>query len=315
MAYNALWIDTLPWSDTERDRKLVSYALINIVVLTIFFIVMQILPVPETAPKKIEELNPRLAKLIIEQKKKKTPPPPKPVPKKEVKKDKKPEKKKQVKKDKKPEPKKTPKPDKTEVARKQAQREMTAIQDALSDLREFDVAAIDKPVKSAAASKIAASNTTAVIAAKAKTGSGGINTSTLSRDTGGGNLQGRRTTQVTSTLGQGGGKKGSRSGGGSGGKGSRPYEDIELVFQKNKGKIYSIYNRALRSDPSLQGKVVLELTIAANGSVTKCRVISSELNNKTLEAKLVNRVKLFRFKPRSGVASLTITYPIDFLPS
>jgi hypothetical protein len=49
---------------------------------------------------------------------------------------------------------------------------------------------------------------------------------------------------------------------GSSGKASRSIEEIKLVFERNKGAIYALYNRALRDDPALQGKVVLELKIA-----------------------------------------------------
>jgi len=95
---------------------------------------------------------------------------------------------------------------------------------------------------------------------------------------------------------------------------SRSIEDLQLVFDKNKGAIYTIYNRALRRDPSLQGKVVLKLTIAPSGRVTQCTIVSSELNNPKLERKLVARVKLFRFGKKK-VDVMVTTYPIEFLPS
>jgi protein TonB len=155
-------------------------------------------------------------------------------------------------------------------------------------------------------------NTTAIIAAKAGKSSGGINTSRLSRATGESRLQGRQTTAVTSSIGSSSGQRGSRSGGS--GAPSRPYEEIELVFQKNKGSIFSLYSRALRRDPSLQGKVVLELTIAPSGRVTKVRIVSSEIKNARLLEQLKTRVKLFRFQPKN-VDTLIVKYPIDFLPT
>jgi TonB family protein len=86
------------------------------------------------------------------------------------------------------------------------------------------------------------------------------------------------------------------------------------VFDKNKGAIFSLYNRALRRDPSLEGKLVLRLTIAPNGMVTACEVVSSELGDPDLEDKLVQRVKLFRFEARD-VEAITTTKPIDFFPA
>ena len=89
---------------------------------------------------------------------------------------------------------------------------------------------------------------------------------------------------------------------------------IALVFDRNKGAIYALYTRALRDKPELQGKVVLELTISPDGEVTKCSIVSSELNDPELERKLVARVKSFRFEARD-VGTITVTKPIDFFPA
>lgn len=316
MAYTGIWQDNLPWSDNENDRKLVGFVFVSLIVCSILYTIVQFLPLMEVEQKKLEEVAPRLAKLIIEKQKK--PPPPLPVPTPKKKEEPKPEPKKaeKPKPEPKPEPKKAeqPKPNRTEVAKKQAQKHITEIQDALADLREFDVASLDrnKAVQTTGKTASKSENTTAIIAARANKGSGGINTSSLSRATGDSNLQGRSTTAVTSSLDSGGSSKGTRSGGS--GAPSRPYEEIELVFQKNKGSIFSLYTRALRSDPTLQGKVILELTIAPSGQVTNVKIVSTEINNPELLEKLKSRVKLFRFESRN-VDTLIVKYPIDFLPT
>ncbi len=179
--------------------------------------------------------------------------------------------------------------------------------------------------------------TRALITSNATNGSGGINTAALSRDTGGGGLAGRSTTLVEGVASGGGGggaggggKAGARgngngdslTGGGKGGalakgggaKASRSIEDIKLVFDRNKGAIYALYNRALRDDPALQGKVVLELKIAPDGQVIACRVVSSELKSPELEAKLVARIRMFDFGAKE-VEPMVVTWPVDFLPS
>jgi len=43
-------------------------------------------------------------------------------------------------------------------------------------------------------------------------------------------------------------------------------------------------------------------------------VISSELGNKSLEKKLVRRIKMFNFG-RKAVDTVTVTYPIEFFPA
>lgn len=175
-----------------------------------------------------------------------------------------------------------------------------------------------------------------LITSNAAAGSGGINTAAYSRDTGGGGLAGRSTTLVEGTIGGGGGGgaggglgvggkgngAGSGSGGGAGGtlakgssgKASRSIEEIKLVFERNKGAIYAIYNRALRDDPSLQGKVVLKLTISPAGSVVDVRVESTELKASELEAKLLARIRSFDFGAKE-VDQMVVTWPVDFLPS
>ena len=175
--------------------------------------------------------------------------------------------------------------------------------------------------------------TRALITSSAMGGSGGINTAGFSRNTGGGGLTGRSTTLVEGAAGGGGG--GGAGGGGargrdgtalgagspggtvqrgSSGKASRSIEEIKLVFERNKGAIYAIYNRALREEPGLQGKVVIELKIAPSGQVLECRVVSSELKTPDLEAKLLARIRQFDFGAKD-VEQMNVTWPVDFLPS
>ncbi len=78
--------------------------------------------------------------------------------------------------------------------------------------------------------------------------------------------------------------------------------------------IYAIYSRALRDNPALQGKVVLEVTIAPSADVTDVRIVSSDLGDPELERKLVARVRMFKFDARD-VAPMTTSKPIDFFPA
>jgi len=155
--------------------------------------------------------------------------------------------------------------------------------------------------------------TRSLITSKAGGTSGGISSPTSSGLAGGsGSLNGIRTTQVQDpTLAAKG--AGSTRAGGSG-KASRSAEEVALEFDKNKGAIYALYTRALRENPALQGKVVVEITIAPSGEVTAAKIISSELNDTEFESKLIARIRLFKFEARD-VAPLTTTKPIDFFPA
>jgi len=94
----------------------------------------------------------------------------------------------------------------------------------------------------------------------------------------------------------------------------RSEEDVIFVMDKNKSKLHTIYRRARRSHPGLKGKIVLEITIAPSGKVLKVRIKSSELNDPKLESRLVARIKRFDFGSYA-VQKVTVTFPIEFLPS
>ncbi|NNC65152.1 MAG: TonB family protein, partial [Gammaproteobacteria bacterium] len=154
----------------------------------------------------------------------------------------------------------------------------------------------------------------ALITSRAGSGSSGINTAELSRGTGGQGLAGRATTQIESPIESFGPAGGDVSRAGVSDLPSRSREEIELVFDRNKGAIFALYNRALRQNPALVGKVVLELTIEPDGRVSDCAVVSSELGDPELERRLVQRVLLFQFEAKD-VERITTTKPIDFFPA
>jgi TonB family protein len=313
----------LPWYAASADEK--RFQMITLVVLTIALLLGTLVPMielPEKERFKKQTLPPRLAQLILEQKKE--PPKPKKTVKKKLTEPKKPkqeEKKAETKK--KPEAQKKPqkqvakkKPTKADARKKAASAGLLAFSDQLADLREEQIESNVQGVQKLSTSgKKTYRAQRSIISSGVTSGSGGINTAALSRETGGSGLSGRRTTEVqssaigedtkTATRGKGKGKDF---------KGYRTREEIQLVFDQNKGAVYALYNRALRKDPTLRGKVVLELTITPSGKVTKCVILSSELNDSKLERKLVSRIKLFKF-PAKDVDTAVVSYPIDFLPS
>jgi len=93
----------------------------------------------------------------------------------------------------------------------------------------------------------------------------------------------------------------------------RSDESIRLTIEKLKASFYKLYNRELRKDPFLEGRLVLEVVIEATGEVSYCRVLNSELNHKALEAKFVNRMKLANFGPEN-VSRATKEIPFNFQP-
>ncbi len=292
----------LPWSPTEEiESRFRKVMWIVFAIFLVFAIAIPLLPVPDKALTQAPEIPDRIVKLVIE---KKIPPPPPPKVE-----------------EKKPEPLKVePKPQplpKVEDAREKAQKSgLLKLQDQLADLRDNSV--LDKAAQTKNLTGKVGEQTSSersLLTSKVGASSGGINTAALSRGygSGAGSLTGHNTTQVTSAVLEKQAEDGVRRGAGTN-KATRSEEEIALIFDRNKGAIYSIYTRALRERPDLRGKLVLELTIAADGSITRCDVVSSELNDPELERRLVARIKQFRFEAKD-VGAITVTKPIDFFPA
>ena len=327
---------SMPWSFTaESDDRFQRILRINLVLCLLLGLAMPFLPLPILEETTLEE-PPRLATLILEVKP--VPPPPKPkpvskplpkkviqpkpapVPRKAVTPKKVVTPAKPVPKIAKPLPVKPvpvkPVPVKPRVtARQKAEKSgLLALTDSLADMRQNTTTSnLRKTTRLSQSGGQARTVERTVLTSGTTRSSGGIQTASLSRNTGGGELATRSTTQVHSPAGNaatdpvGNSDRGERTAG-------RSIEEIQMVFDRNKGAIYSVYNRALRKDPTLQGKIVLRLTIAPSGKVTRCELISSELHDAAIGKKITQRIKLFNFESKD-VSEVTITYPIDFLPA
>lgn len=219
-----------------------------------------------------------------------------------------------------------PKPEPTqeqlnEAARKVAQQSgINALADQLADLRDNTLSGLDaqRPLSDEviAARPGAGGGGSGSIASSAASGSGGIGTAsaTSPRTQSGAGLGQRRTTVVQAPKGIGP----DLTKPGQDGKArlaGRTLEEIQLVFDRNKASFYSMFNRALRDNPDLRGKVVVKLTIAPSGAVVACELVSSELGDPDLERKVVQRVLLLNFGAKNVPEYTYPNYPIVFLPT
>ena len=301
----------LPW-DTSRDQDDAFSQLLKRVVpgILLFALLLSVLPVPQPEVDEVPELPERYAELILEKKAEPPPPPPEPV----VLPEQEPEPVPVV--EEKPQP--EPEPEVVEPPKPSAEERASVagllpFADDLADLRDNEIAddvANQRPVTGAVGD--APRTERSIITTAAASSSGGISTDALSRDTGGTTLSGHNTTEMKVPVSTAAGNavaaaKRQNSA-------ARSREEIEKVFDQNKGAIYALYTRALRRDPGLEGKLVLKFTIEPSGVISSCEIVSSELDDQELERKLVQRVKLFKFQAKD-VATVTTTKPIDFFPA
>ena len=284
----------LPWSPSEEMERRFRTILRNLaIVFAIIALLMPFLPRHKIVVN-TDSLPERVVQLVMEPP---PPPPPPPPPKPE-----KPLEKAPV----------TPKPVQPVDPRVKAQKN-AAVFDQLAALRDVDMDKFAKNQPKTTDPGDVSVVSRNIISSKVGGTSGGISAPTSSGlAAGSGSLRGIYTTQVKDPNMGASGQAATRAGGS--GKASRSADEIALVFTRNKGAIDAMYARALRDNPALQGKVVLELTIAPSGDITAARIVSSDLNDKEFESKLLARIRLFKFDAKD-VAALTATKPIDFFPA
>jgi TonB family protein len=290
----------LPWAPSEEMEQRFRRILRNLlIVLAVFAVAIPFLP-RKAREVNMESLPERVVQLVQEPP---PPPPPPPPPK--------------------PEPQKlvekapvSPKPVVPVDARVKASKSgLLASMDDLAALRDMNLDKLAKNQPKTTDPGDVTQVSRSLILSKAGGTSGGISAPQSSGlASGSGSLNGYHAGDVKGpTLATGNQGAGATRGGGSG-KASRSADEIALVFTRNKGAIDSMYARALRDNPALQGKVVLEITIAPSGEITAARIVSSDLNDPEFESKLLARVRLFKFDAKD-VATLTATKPIDFFPA
>jgi len=314
-------MDEVFWGEPETDRRfrriLLGWSLLFLAVGA----VVPLVPLPAPVHNTPHKAPPRFARVLIEPTPTPVQPPPaRPAPKPALKPRPKPKPEpKPVAKPRarpkpqpKPQPKPPPKPSSRESARAAAESAgLLALKGELSDLRnDVDTKDLDRRVHRARdePSRAEDTDTDALLARGAARGSGGIDERHLDAAVDDTDLAARRRGAVHSRLDQQHTQRHTRV------KPGRSLEEIKLVIDRNRGAIDRLYNRVLRGDPTLRGKLILQLTIAASGKVTDCRVVSSELDAPKLERKLALRVKMMNFGPKPG-PTVVLNFPIDLLPS
>jgi hypothetical protein len=308
----------MPWHGQEEDRR--RYRKVLLLCLLFMFVfggIPLVWTVPERDKSLPVEVPERLAKML----EKKVPPKPPEKPKEEKKEEKKDEKKDEKKEEVKP--KEKPTPVEVKQAREVAETKgVLAFKDSFKDLMEDMPSELgaDANIRDAAQQNAGgAAGTRSLIVANATGGSGGINSASISRGGVGNGSAGSITgTGVQVARAQSGISTAMAEADRPLSKGAGPArtdEEIQIVFDRYKAALYRIYNRELRNDPSLRGKMVLAITIEPDGRVSACRVQSTDLDSAALSADIVERVQKFNFGPKEGVPATKILYPIDFLPA
>lgn len=119
----------------------------------------------------------------------------------------------------------------------------------------------------------------------------------------------RRTTVVESPVGVGQ----DRSRPGQGGDkllAGRTINEIQQVFDRNKGALLAIINRALRTNPNIRGTLNIAFTIASDGSVSDLRIVSGSVGDPEVDERLLQRIRLINFGTKPVPPYKVDSYPL-----
>jgi len=112
----------------------------------------------------------------------------------------------------------------------------------------------------------------------------------------------KKETKVRLRIGLRGGRK-------SGGIGKLDGSQVTRVFRRRARAFRSCYERRLKVNPNLKGKLVLRFTIGTAGRITSIRVASNSTGDSAVGSCIRGKVRGWRFTPPEN-GSVTFTYPI-----
>jgi hypothetical protein len=319
----------LPWSNNKQGELFRNILIVFLTATLVLGVVVPNISLPEIKREKLEKLPPQLAKVI---KRKKEKPKPKPIVKPKVQ-EKKIEKKIEPKKDvvkpkpkvvkAKPKPKPKPKPkqvakkkhtpEQRKAAKAKAKKLIANFADDLADMQSMvDMSTLGMDSSALNNAGMAATSVGSVIDQAAVSRVSGVDESQLTRATGAEQLaQANKTSTEVKAL-----PKEALADTAAPDKKlagmSRTQMQLRRVFERNQSRFDRIYRKALRSNPALEGTVMLGITIASNGEVSDCIVKSSDLQDSKVERRMVSTCKMLAFD--EAVKEDTFEMPLTFAP-
>ncbi len=98
------------------------------------------------------------------------------------------------------------------------------------------------------------------------------------------------------------------------GTGRMAPDEIAKVVRRRIQAVKSCYERELKKDPSLKGKVVVQFTIGELGRVTSSEIASTTMSSPAVGRCIEARIAGWRF-PKPAGGSVTVSYPFVFTSS
>jgi TonB family protein len=98
-------------------------------------------------------------------------------------------------------------------------------------------------------------------------------------------------------------------------RGNLDKEIIRRIVRRHVNEVRYCYEQALSAHPSLEGRLVVQFTIAPTGRVLASVLSSSSLGSPAVEACVVNAVKRWEFPQPLGGGLVIVSYPFQLAPA
>ncbi len=91
----------------------------------------------------------------------------------------------------------------------------------------------------------------------------------------------------------------------------RTSESVMAVINSQQGRIMYTYNKYLREDPNLRGKISVDVTIEADGNVSNVKIVESDIENQDFIRDVINILRRLKFTPIQQ-GSIQVNLPFVF---
>jgi TonB family protein len=93
----------------------------------------------------------------------------------------------------------------------------------------------------------------------------------------------------------------------------RTYQAIGQIIKEQQARLKYVFEKFLKRDPNLSGKLLIRFTILANGTTTNVSIVSSSTGNPEFDETISRYVKRWEFSaiPETN-GSVTVVYPFVF---
>jgi hypothetical protein len=89
-------------------------------------------------------------------------------------------------------------------------------------------------------------------------------------------------------------------------------DEIQSAIRQQLPKVRACYERQLKAEENLGGRMVLAMNISASGTVSRARLKGDDIGNEQLAACVLRELERFRFP--AGSEALAVEYPVRFKP-